>query len=208
MGTLWISPMNPIRIRILSWRTQLSHRLRNIIEIALSRLLQIILHLPCQSSLLLMNCCRILTISSGFWSYPSCGRRQQSSRKHSCCVIWSILIICRRWDRKMRSKGLLFSMKKIKQKILHWCFVNDLEMEYEMKQKISICIPTYNRDGRLDTSLNMTSKAIKRRDDIDIYISDNASTDSTSDIVCKYQRMGVPIHYSRNEKNLGGELSS
>lgn len=72
-----------------------------------------------------------------------------------------------------------------------------------MKQKISICIPTYNRDGRLDTSLNMTSKAIKRRDDIGIYISDNASTDSTSDIVCKYQRMGVPIHYSRNEKNLG-----
>ena len=72
-----------------------------------------------------------------------------------------------------------------------------------MKQKISICIPTYNREERLNKSLNMTSKAIRNRNNIDMYISDNASTDSTYDIVCKYQEIGLPIHYSCNEKNLG-----
>ena len=72
-----------------------------------------------------------------------------------------------------------------------------------MNQEISICIPTYNREARLDKSLNMTSKAIGSKKNIDLYISDNASTDATHDIIDKYQKMGVSIHYSCNEKNLG-----
>ncbi len=76
----------------------------------------------------------------------------------------------------------------------------------ENKYLLSICIPTYNRSGRLKECLD---SIIRQFDDekikalVEINISDNASDDDTADLVKKYQRQWGNIKYFRNEKNLG-----
>lgn len=63
-----------------------------------------------------------------------------------------------------------------------------------MKNKqplLSICIPTYNRSTYLEEALCNIINDTSFSDDIEIIISDNASTDNTQEIVSKYIK-----HYS------------
>lgn len=61
---------------------------------------------------------------------------------------------------------------------------------------LSICIPTYNREKEIQRTLDCLLKQIN--DDIEVIVSDNASTDQTSEIIKKY-----PVRYYRNITNLG-----
>ena len=56
---------------------------------------------------------------------------------------------------------------------------------------LSICIPTYNREKYLqDTLESIVSQDIfKNTNDVDIVISDNASTDGTRELVEKYLKL-------------------
>jgi abequosyltransferase len=70
-----------------------------------------------------------------------------------------------------------------------------------MSPKLSLCIPTYNRAGFIgDTLDSIISQA---SDDVEIVISDNASTDNTQELIKYYQRKFPRIRYFRWETNMG-----
>lgn len=70
---------------------------------------------------------------------------------------------------------------------------------------LSICIPTWNRAKYLDISLNSFIDNLKdvQTGEVELLISDNASTDDTPIVVQKYIDLGLPISYNRNEENIG-----
>lgn len=71
-----------------------------------------------------------------------------------------------------------------------------------MNKLISIFIPTYNRASVLDSILERVIKAVSKYS-MDIYISDNNSTDDTEHIVLGWQEKYSRIFYNKNEQNLG-----
>lgn len=71
---------------------------------------------------------------------------------------------------------------------------------------LSICIPTYNRADLLDRCLTNIRKVLASNEasfDFEICISDNASTDHTSQIIDKHKRENDRIVSFRHEGNLG-----
>lgn len=75
-----------------------------------------------------------------------------------------------------------------------------------MKQPLlSICIPTWNRVQFLKLSLGSIKEQLGDIDNsrLEILVSDNCSTDSTSELVRNYMDEGIPIEYNRNEENIG-----
>ena len=74
----------------------------------------------------------------------------------------------------------------------------------ECQKKLSIAIPTYNRSWYLERLLaSILSQYCGCADLIEIIVSDNASTDATSEVVESYIKNGLAIKYLRNFKNLG-----
>ena len=71
------------------------------------------------------------------------------------------------------------------------------------KKLLSICIPTYNRTMILEESLVHLVPRVKGLD-IQIIVVDNASTDSTQEVVGRYNN---DIIYIRNEENIGGDMN-
>ena len=70
---------------------------------------------------------------------------------------------------------------------------------------LSICIPTYNRANALDETLNSITKQeiFATTNKIEIVISDNCSTDETSEIVDKYiATYPYKIIYSKNDEDI------
>jgi len=73
----------------------------------------------------------------------------------------------------------------------------------DKKPLLSICIPTFNRAEYLDKSLSsIVSQKEFINEDVELVISDNASTDNTEEIVKKYQVQYKNIFYSKNEENI------
>ncbi|EDQ3425490.1 glycosyltransferase family 2 protein, partial [Salmonella enterica subsp. enterica serovar 4,[5],12:i:-] len=69
---------------------------------------------------------------------------------------------------------------------------------------ISFCIPTYNRKEYLEELLNSINNQEKFNLDIEICISDNASTDGTEEMIDVWRNnYNFPIIYRRNSVNLG-----
>ncbi len=71
---------------------------------------------------------------------------------------------------------------------------------------LSICIPTYNRAGYLYFTLRsiVECEIFKNTDDVEIVISDNASTDLTGQIVKIFtEKFPDKIVYNRNKFNIG-----
>ncbi|MBA3656407.1 MAG: glycosyltransferase family 2 protein [Gemmatimonadaceae bacterium] len=69
--------------------------------------------------------------------------------------------------------------------------------------RLSICIPTYNRSHHLANCLESVRVSRDRAGcDVEVCVSDNASTDATEAIVRAMQER-MPIVYHRNPKNLG-----
>ena len=70
-----------------------------------------------------------------------------------------------------------------------------------MNELLSICIPTYNRANILNDCLkNLFPLAQKY--EIPIYVSDNASTDHTEEVVNNLKKSYSHIYYFRNKENL------
>lgn len=69
---------------------------------------------------------------------------------------------------------------------------------------VSICIPTYNRAPYLKKCLDsLVCQPEFQEGLVEIVVSDNASTDSTYDLVKKYQIKYKNIIYHKNAKNIG-----
>lgn len=72
-----------------------------------------------------------------------------------------------------------------------------------MSIRLSICIPTYNRAAFLGQALD--SIIAQATDEVEIVISDNASTDDTEALVRDYQARFPRLRYHRNPENLGAD---
>jgi glycosyltransferase involved in cell wall biosynthesis len=71
-----------------------------------------------------------------------------------------------------------------------------------MSPRVSIGVPVYNGENYLAKALD--SILSQTFTDLEVVISDNASTDSTAAICEEYQQRDSRIRYYRSEKNLGG----
>lgn len=69
--------------------------------------------------------------------------------------------------------------------------------------KISICIPTYNRANLIGATLDSILTQIT--EECEVVISDNASSDSTAEVVSRYVSRSSRIRYIRNEINIGAD---
>lgn len=72
-----------------------------------------------------------------------------------------------------------------------------------MPPSLSICIPTYNRARYLDEAI--ASVAMQITDDVELVISDNASTDETGDVIAKWSKAIPSLVYFRWERNMGAD---
>jgi glycosyltransferase involved in cell wall biosynthesis len=69
---------------------------------------------------------------------------------------------------------------------------------------LSICIPTHNRSHLLRESLaSILASADRYKDQVEIVISDNASTDSTAEVVEVFRGKGHTINFVRQKENIG-----
>src|SRR5438067_1287485 len=68
--------------------------------------------------------------------------------------------------------------------------------------KFTIGIPTFNRASLLHSALQ--SAVNQSYDDLEIIVSDNASTDNTAEVV---EQFGARVRYVRNETNLGANAN-
>ncbi len=71
---------------------------------------------------------------------------------------------------------------------------------------LSICIPTYNRVNYLKECLDSIVCQFRDKniyDQVEIVISDNASEDTTQELVREYQKNWDNIKYFRNNQNIG-----
>jgi len=70
-----------------------------------------------------------------------------------------------------------------------------------VRPRVSIGLPVYNGErflaGAIESILAQTFG------DFELVISDNASTDGTSEICREYQARDSRVHYLRNETNIG-----
>ncbi|MCP4252132.1 MAG: tetratricopeptide repeat protein [Candidatus Scalindua sp.] len=78
-------------------------------------------------------------------------------------------------------------------------------MDTHTRPKLSICIPTFNRAGLLNETLNTLDFACKLP--IEIIVSDNASTDNTEKVVCDWMDKLPNIKYVRQKSNNGGMIN-
>lgn len=71
----------------------------------------------------------------------------------------------------------------------------------------TIIIPTYNRCEMLKESLEIAIPQVRKfKEDVSLYISDNASTDNTKDVVDKYLKENQDVlSYYRHQENVGGQ---
>lgn len=81
--------------------------------------------------------------------------------------------------------------------------LHDLLEKRKMTQPIlTIGIPTYNRSYYLDKCLQAIYRQLGNDDIAEVFISDNASSDNTPEIVAKYQG-SLNLRYHRNKENIG-----
>jgi abequosyltransferase len=76
---------------------------------------------------------------------------------------------------------------------------------------LSICIPTYNRASCLkqcleSITLQFSDPEVKRQ--VEVFISDNASSDTTEQVVNGFQQKFSNISYNKNPQNLGFDRSA
>lgn len=73
------------------------------------------------------------------------------------------------------------------------------------KIKLSICIPTYNRAVFIGETLD--SVISQATEEVEIVVSDNASTDSTEEVVMERKKIFANIRYYRWPKNAGADMN-
>jgi glycosyltransferase involved in cell wall biosynthesis len=76
-------------------------------------------------------------------------------------------------------------------------------MEHKGNCLLSICIPTFNRSVSLDRTLKLLEEEIYVSQEIEIIVSDNASTDSTEEVVTAYLVKMPILRYFRRVENKG-----
>jgi glycosyltransferase involved in cell wall biosynthesis len=68
---------------------------------------------------------------------------------------------------------------------------------------LTIAIPTYNRQTLLSTMLSVLEPQIAAHPEVEVFISDNASSDGTEEAVRPYLERNPRIRYQRHSENIG-----
>ncbi len=77
-----------------------------------------------------------------------------------------------------------------------------------MLPKLSICIPTYNRVADLEVLLDSIFAQFEPfKNKVELFVSDNCSTDGTPELLKKYQNKGFPFRYMINQENKGPDFN-
>ncbi len=71
------------------------------------------------------------------------------------------------------------------------------------KPLLTIAIPTYNRKDKLKLCLQYILEQSEGRDDIEILVSDNCSSDGTEELMKTIAEKNPKINYCRNSENIG-----
>ena len=79
-------------------------------------------------------------------------------------------------------------------------------MKHTCNPALSIVIPSYNRADFLDRSLSV-HVPMAQRHNVQIFISNNASTDNTQEVVEKWQKQYNLIHCSKNQSTIGPDAN-
>ena len=69
--------------------------------------------------------------------------------------------------------------------------------------KLSICIPTYNRRQTLKECLDHLLPQVERNNEVEVIVSDNASSDDTESLVKEYMEYHHHLKYFKNQRDLG-----
>ena len=74
---------------------------------------------------------------------------------------------------------------------------------------LTIAIPTYNRASYLRRTLaQLQSEVVNcELDNVEILVSDNASSDNTAQVVEEFQTLGFGIRYLLNQSNIGPDAN-
>jgi len=74
-----------------------------------------------------------------------------------------------------------------------------------ISQKLSVVIPTYNRQDLLRKALEGYSKQSARQEILEILVVDDGSTDATRSLVARYrEESALPVRYLRQESKGAG----
>ena len=74
------------------------------------------------------------------------------------------------------------------------------------KPLLTIAIPTYNRASYLDICLSHICGQLEKGDErVEVLISDNDSTDNTSEVINNYIHNSYAINYVRNREDIGAD---
>lgn len=73
------------------------------------------------------------------------------------------------------------------------------------KPLLSICIPTYNRADVLWHCLNSIVQNKSFNEEVEVFISDNASSDNTKEVIQPFVNKFNNIIYVQQKENIGGE---
>lgn len=72
---------------------------------------------------------------------------------------------------------------------------------------LSIAVPTYNRANLLDLCLTRIIEQLPINGEVEVLVSNNASTDETQQVVKKHQLAYPQLRYSENEENGGPDFN-
>ncbi|MFB5763907.1 glycosyltransferase [Paenibacillus medicaginis] len=70
---------------------------------------------------------------------------------------------------------------------------------------LSICLPTYNREGHLQACLNSIFSQIGATDLVEVIVSDNCSPDGTHEVAARFMEQYPNMRYVRNPGNIGAD---
>jgi abequosyltransferase len=72
---------------------------------------------------------------------------------------------------------------------------------------LTLAIPTFNRVADLERLLLALEPQMPSHPEVDLYLSDNASPDSTPELVASFQARGMRIRYHRHPENIGADAN-
>src|ERR1700746_1338908 len=77
----------------------------------------------------------------------------------------------------------------------------------QQRPLLTLAIPTYNRGAFLRQFLDSVRDQLRLSSDVELVVSDNASTDETSEIINEELRRGTRLTYLRNPENIGPDAN-
>src|SRR5215469_3678455 len=77
----------------------------------------------------------------------------------------------------------------------------------QQRPLLTLAVPTYNRVIFLRQFLDSLRDQLRSISEVEVIVSDNASTDETPEIMKEELQRGTPLTYIRNPENIGPDAN-